>query len=338
VSAGARGVSEVVEPGCVPATLSRTLSKKQLKQLRQQQQQPPPPTLHPIPSQQQQQQQTEQSVGDKGTAVVGGGKSKRKQRWVDDEYLTDVIRIADSATPRTPPLAPSQPPSLLARPTSLSPSRERERRAPANKLSRTLVRSTAAGSGSTTGSLLQQTLTTGNSGSDGALSARNSSRSSHGDAGALGSGPGITGGALTAMLKRSFSEWRSPKPAVLAEAIAHTSASSGARQGHGRSNRSVTIGTVRVQVTRALHPPPLLCACCAVTSARFGSDERHDLLPVCRCAAWLHHHHHDGRLTVCLLSCYLLSVVCCPCVCCLSVVCMSAACFLLSVVCRPHVC
>ena len=36
-----------------------------------------------------------------------------------------------------------------------------------------------------------------------------------------------------------------------------------------------------------------------------GSDERHDLLPVCRCAAWLHHHRHDGRLTG------LLSVVCC---------------------------
>ncbi len=44
---------------------------------------------------------------------------------------------------------------------------------------------------------------------------------------------------------------------------------------------------------------------------QLGSDERHDLLPVCRCAAWLHHHHHDGRL-ICLL--YLLSVCLCVCV------------------------
>ena len=74
---------------------------------------------------------------------------------------------------------------------------------------------------------------------------------------------------------------------------------------------------------------------------QLGSDERHDLLRVCRCAAWLHHHQHDGRLTgllsllcwclvsVVLLCCCLLSVVCCllsvvccllsdcPCVCCL---------------------
>ncbi len=41
---------------------------------------------------------------------------------------------------------------------------------------------------------------------------------------------------------------------------------------------------------------------------QLGSDERHDLLPVCRCAASLHYHQHDGRLTGLL---YLLSVVCC---------------------------
>jgi hypothetical protein len=36
---------------------------------------------------------------------------------------------------------------------------------------------------------------------------------------------------------------------------------------------------------------------------QLGSDERHDLLRVCRCAASLHHHQHDGRLTGCLLCC-----------------------------------
>ena len=39
-----------------------------------------------------------------------------------------------------------------------------------------------------------------------------------------------------------------------------------------------------------------------------GSDERHDLLPVCRCAASLHHHHHDGRLTGCLFALLLCAI------------------------------
>ncbi len=50
---------------------------------------------------------------------------------------------------------------------------------------------------------------------------------------------------------------------------------------------------------------------------QLGSDERNNLLPVCRGAASLHHHQHGGRLTGLL---YLLSVVC------LSVVCLSVVC------------